>query len=197
MKRLHRDDLFGWSTFQEALDLDFNSLAWVREGGNVLIDPLPMSGHDLEQLAALGGAAFILITNSAHVRDAQALAARFGAKVFGPVAEKETFPLRCDGWLADGDAPFPGLQVFALDGSKTPGELAFVLEGTTLITGDLIRAHRPQALMLLGPQKIKDRPAALRSIARLPLTEVVLVGDGWLVFEGGARLMRGLLEVTG
>jgi hypothetical protein len=29
-----------------------------------------------------------------------------------------------------------------LNGSKTPGELALVLEKTTLITGDLVRAHQ-------------------------------------------------------
>jgi len=74
MKQLHRDDLFGWSVFQDSLDLDFNSLAWVRAGGNVLIDPLPLREHDLEHLRALGGAKFILLTNSMHVRDAQHLA---------------------------------------------------------------------------------------------------------------------------
>jgi hypothetical protein len=192
MKQLHRDDLFGWSAFQDSLDLDFNSLAWVRPGGNVLIDPLPLREHDLEHLRALGGAKFILLTNSMHVRDAQHLAQVFGAQVFGPLAEKDTFPLRCDGWLTDGDEPVPGLRVFSLDGSKTSGELAFVLEGTTLISGDLIRAHRPGTLHLLPPPKLKDRAAALKSIARLPRCEVVLVGDGWHLFHDGAKKLDAL-----
>jgi hypothetical protein len=34
MKRLHRADLYGWSRFHEPLDLDFNSVLWVRAGGS-------------------------------------------------------------------------------------------------------------------------------------------------------------------
>jgi Metallo-beta-lactamase superfamily len=193
MKRLHRDDLFGWSVFQESLELDFNSVVWVRPGGNVLVDPLPLSAHDEQHLASLGGAAVILLTNSMHVRGAAALAAKFGAKVLGPRAERETFPMPCDGWLGDGDEPVSGLRVFELDGSKTPGELAFVLEGSTLIAGDLIRAHRPDVLNLLPPQKLKNREAAIASIRRLPAVETVLVGDGWHVFHGAANQLAALL----
>ncbi len=194
MKRLHRDDLFGWSVFQDSLDLDFNSVVWVRPGGNVVVDPLPMSAHDEQHLSSLGGAALILLTNSMHVRGAQALATKFNAKVLGPRAERETFPMPCDGWLGDGDAPVPGLAVFELHGSKTPGELAFVLEGTTLIAGDLVRAHRPDVLNLLPPQKLKDREAALASLRRLPPVETVLVGDGWHVFHGAAPQLATLLS---
>ncbi|MCB0221177.1 MAG: MBL fold metallo-hydrolase, partial [Chrysiogenetes bacterium] len=48
MKQLHRPDLFAWLAFDEARNLDFNGFAWVRKEGNVLIDPMPMSAHDLE-----------------------------------------------------------------------------------------------------------------------------------------------------
>ena len=83
----------------------------------------------------------MLITNSDHVRDSQNLVESTGAQCWGPVAEKGSFPVSCDEWLGEGDQPLPGLRVFAMEGSKTPGELAFLLENTTLITGDLIRAH--------------------------------------------------------
>ena len=48
-------------------------------------------------------------------------------------------------------------MTYALDGSKTPGELAFVLDGTTLVTGDLIRAHAAGSLMLLPYDKLSSR----------------------------------------
>ena len=35
MKQLHRKDLFGWSEFNKERNLDFHSVLWVREGGNV------------------------------------------------------------------------------------------------------------------------------------------------------------------
>ena len=191
MKSLHRADLFQWSTFDEPRNIDFNGLLWVRPQGNVAIDPLPMTPHDEAHLAALGGVAWIIVTNSDHTRDARALADRTGAKLAAPAAERDVWPWPVDRWLADGDALVPGLIAHTLDGSKTPGELALVLEGTTLITGDLVRAHKADALHLLPDAKLTDRAAAVASLRKLsgyPL-EAILVGDGWCLFhDGRARL---------
>ena len=115
-----------------------------------------------------------------------------GAKLAGPAAERGTFPFPCDRWLADGEELVPGLRVLALEGSKTLGELALILDGTTLITGDLVRAHRADTLMMLPDAKLGDRNAALRSVQRLaalPGIEAVLVGDGWQVFREGRRML--------
>ena len=76
MKALHRPDLYGWAGFDAARNVDFNGVLWVRPEGNVLIDPMPMIPHDRAHLAQLGGAAWIVITNSDHTREAQALAAK-------------------------------------------------------------------------------------------------------------------------
>ena len=64
MKSLHRPDPLGRSRFDEKRNVDFCGVAWIRPGGNVLIDPLPMTEHDRAHLAALGGATLIIITNS-------------------------------------------------------------------------------------------------------------------------------------
>lgn len=193
MKRLHRRDLFSWSVFSERLDIDFNSFLWVREGGNVVIDPLPLTAHDREHLKTLGGVAWIVLTNSDHVRAARELAAEYGAQLAGPEGERDTFPLRCERWLRTGDELVPGLRTCELFGSKTPRELALQLETTTLISGDLIRAHRAGSLMLLLPEQgLKDQERALTSIEQLPeraRIEAVLVGDGWCVFRDGAVLL--------
>ncbi len=187
MKSLHRVDLFSWSTFNEARNLDFNSLAWVRAEGNVLVDPLELSAHDEAHLRALGGASLVVVTNSEHVRATAVIAAKLKARVCGPSAERATFPIPVDRWLSSGDLVVPGLEVVELNGSKTPGELALVLDGTTLITGDLIRGQRAGTLNLLPDAKLKDRASAVasvRALAALPI-EAVLVGDGWPVFRGG------------
>jgi glyoxylase-like metal-dependent hydrolase (beta-lactamase superfamily II) len=196
MKRLHRPDLFGWSRFDESRDIDFHSVLWVRPSGNVVIDPLPLSDHDAAHLESLGGVAQIVVTNSDHVRDARALAERMRARVLGPKAEHESFPIACDGSLGDGDEPVPGLRVFALDGSKTPGELALLIEDTTLLFGDLVRAHQAGSLTLLPDAKLSNRQQALRSVQRLadlPHVEAVLTGDGWPVFRDGKRALRELI----
>jgi glyoxylase-like metal-dependent hydrolase (beta-lactamase superfamily II) len=200
MKMLHREDLFSWSGFDADRNIDFNSFAWARPGGSVVIDPMPVSDHDSAHLASLGAVAWIVITNSDHVRDAQALAEATSARIAGPAAEQHEFPLACDRWLSDGEELVEGLQVLEMNGSKTPGELALLLEGTTLITGDLVRAHRGGRLMMLPDAKLVDREAACASVhrlAELPGIEAVLVGDGWPVFRDGGQRLRELAASVG
>ncbi|GFO74967.1 hypothetical protein BPLS_P1922 [Bathymodiolus platifrons methanotrophic gill symbiont] len=197
MKQLHRKDLFGWSEFNQERNLDFHSVLWVREQGNVLIDPLALSDHDLEHLQALGGANIIVITNSDHCRDAENIAAQTGAKIVGPVGEQATFPIVCYCWLADNEEIVPGLIAYQLEGSKTPGELALVLENSTLITGDLIRSHLTGELCLLPNAKLTDLALAQKSAARLAnlsAIDTVLTGDGWPVFKQGSAALKRLLE---
>jgi hypothetical protein len=203
MKSLHRPDLYSWAVFDPERNVDFNGVAWIRPDGNVLIDPVSLSDHDLAHLKSLGGAAWIVITNSDHIRATQEIAQWSGATIAAPVGEKTTFPLTDLGvtdpeqihWLDDGDEVVPGLQAIALHGSKTPGELAFVLEDTTLITGDLVRAHQAGRLMILPDAKLQNRGDAVASVhklAKLPTIEAVLVGDGWSVFRNGSDRLQEL-----
>jgi hypothetical protein len=200
MKSLHRSDLYSWSVFDEARNVDFHGLCWATSEGNVLVDPLPLSPHDRAHLESLGGAAWIVITNSDHTRAAQEIAAWTGAKILGPAAERDTFPSPCDRWLGPGDLVLQGLVVMTVNGSKTPGELVLLLEGKTLITGDLIRAHKAGSLMLLPDAKLVDKVAAIASVKRLAALEgidTVLVGDGWPVFRYGGIALRELAAKLG
>jgi hypothetical protein len=204
MKRLHRADLWGWSTFDPARNLDFHSVLWQGPAGNVAVDPLPLSEHDRAHLAELGGLSKIVVTNSDHLRDAIRLRQELGAELCGPRAEKDA--LSCDRWLGEGDEVVAGLSIIELGGSKTPGELALLLtaqlEGSgpqepksTLITGDLIRCHQAGRLHLLPDAKLADRAAALASLRRLvDRTDIdaVLVGDGWPIFREGHRALAEL-----
>ena len=208
MKRLHRDDLYCWSTFDERLDIDFNSYVWHRPGGednvggNVVIDPLPMSAHDREHLRRLGGARICIVTNADHVRAAAALIEEFGAELWCAAAERERIALPVARLIEDGQEVLPGLRAWQMNGSKTPGELALVLAGSapamgaTLVTGDLVRAHRPNSLMLLPAAE--NVAAAVASLERLlaahPDLEAVLVGDGWPLFREGRQK---LIELIG
>jgi hypothetical protein len=200
VRTLHRPDLFSWSIFDTARNIDFNGLAWARPEGTIVVDPVPLSEHDETHLGSLGDVAWIVVTNSDHVREAVALAARTGARIAGPAGEREVLSDVCDRWLDDGDEVVPGLRVITLHGSKTPGELALVLDDTTLITGDLVRAHRGGALTMLPFPKLADERAArdsVRRLAALPGIEAVLVGDGWPVFTDGAARLAEILGGLG
>lgn len=199
MKRLHRPDLYAWSEFNPDRNIDFHSVLWTRPQGNVAVDPLPLSAHDKAHLAELGGVALIVLTNSDHVRDAAKIAAEHDAAVYGPAGERDTFPIDCGRWLEDGDEVVPGLLALSMAGSKTPGELALLLEDTTLITGDLVRAHEGGRLCLLPDAKLRDRTAAVESaqrLAALPGIEAVLTGDGWPVFRDGSSRLRELVAAA-
>ena len=196
MKQLHRSDLFGWSEFNQDRNIDFHSVLWLRESGNILIDPLPLSEHDSKHLQALGGASMIIITNSDHCRDAESIALETGATIVGPIAEQDNFPIVCSRWLADEEEIVPGLIAYQLEGSKTPGELALLLDQNTLITGDLIRSHVAGELCMLPDAKIADLALARQSarrLANLPAIETVLTGDGWPVFKYGSEALTRLL----
>jgi hypothetical protein len=195
MKQLHRKDLFGWSEFNVERNLDFHSVLWVRTEGNMLIDPLPLSAHDQNHLRQLGGAKYIVVTNSDHCRDAFHIAKVTGAALYGPAREKDNFPIVCGHWLHDKEEIVPGLFVHELNGSKTPGELALVLEQSTLITGDLIRSHTGGELCMLPEAKLTDIALAKQSVKRLaalPGIKTVLVGDGWPLFNQGADALKAL-----
>src|SRR5690606_33846064 len=146
------------------------------------------------------GLALIVVTNSDHVRASAELAQATGAAVLGPAGEREAFPIACSRWLADGDEVAPGLRAYALAGSKTPGELALVLDGSTLITGDLVRAHEGGRLCLLPDAKLADRTAAAasaRRLASIATIDAVLPGDGWPVFRGGRAALEELVASLG
>ena len=156
-----------------------------------------MSDHDRAHLAELGGAAWIIMTNSDHTRWGQELAGETGAKLAAPAAEQDVWPYECDAWLSAGDRLVAGLQVFEMQGSKTPGELAFIIDGHTLVTGDLIRAHRAGSLMMLPDPKLTHRESAIESVRRLAQIDgiqAVLVGDGWPIFRDGQARLRELAD---
>jgi len=197
LKKLHRSDFYSWSVFDTDRNIDFNGTLWVNLLGNVLIDPLPLTEHDKKHMESLGGAAHVIITNSDHVRDTEKILSFTGAKCWGPLLEKEEFPLDCDGWLEDGDKPINGLEVFSLNGSKTFGELALLIDETTLITGDLIRSHEGGCLCMLPDAKLTNLELAIESIKRMASIkdiQAVIPGDGWPIFTEGHKA---LMELAG
>jgi len=197
MKQLHRKNLFGWSVFDKQRNIDFHSVLWVREQGNIAIDPLPLSTHDQAHINSLGGVSIIIITNSDHIRNAQAISQTHHALIYGPVEEQDSFPFNCNRWLTNNEEVVPGLHSYQMLGSKTPGELALLLEQTTLITGDLVRCHTGGELCLLPDVKLTDKDKAIESVkqlAAITTIETVLPGDGWPIFDHGREALLKLTD---
>jgi len=197
MKQLHKSNLFCWSRFNAERNIDFHSYFWQTKQVNLVFDPLPLSDHDYQHILDLGGVDLIVITNSDHIRDAENLSIKTGARICAPKAEQQQIGLNVELWLDSQSKIHPQATVFELKGSKTPGELAFLIDGDTLITGDLIRSHQANRLNMLPEQKLKDKTQAIQSIAELAAlggVDAVLVGDGWPIFSQGHFYLSELLS---
>lgn len=189
MKQIFHD-MYCWSVFHEGRQLDFNGHLWVREHGNVLIDPVPMIASDLAQFDALGGAALIVVTNRDHEREAAVFSQRTGAPI--AVHERDAPLLESNDArpLADGDEVVDGLRVIHLGaGGKSPGEIALHWEQRGIVmSGDLVVGAPMGQLSLLMDDKLEDAAAAALACRRLLALDfdTMLVGDGHSII-GGAR----------
>ncbi len=200
MKALCGEEIYTWSTYSEEHQMEFHSFLLYLIEGNILVDPLPFTEEDLKDLLDLGPVSAIVVTNSDHIRATEQVAKKLGVPVYAPEGERDAFPFRVVRWLKDGDHVVPDIKVFAMEGSKTKGELALLFEKSTLITGDLIRSKETGKLALLSDNKLSDKAKALASVKRLSeLSDLktVIVGDGGPLFENGKECLMELLKSEG
>lgn len=212
MQPLAIDGLYSWSRWQPARNMNFSSYLLVRDGGNVAFDPLPADGDEEAAIEALGGVATILLTNRDHERGAARLRDRFGARILCSTAEAELFAVSIDATFEGGLAAFssvrrreqrdvlPGVYALALDGAKTPGEVAFVLhESNVAIVGDALIGTPAGALSFLDDDKLADPVALALSLRRVWALQprALLLCDGAPLFAGVDDALGALLESRG
>jgi len=195
MKRLSLDNFYSWSVFSDQRQIDFSGHLWVREGGNVLIDPVAISESDLTQLQELGGAAFIVATNRDHARMSVFFREQTGAQVLAHEEDVASFSFSIDRELVDGEEVVPGMEVVHLRHGKSPGEIALVWpELRAAFVSDLVWGGPSGSLSFLPDEVLADpRRAALevRKLLAYPELDTILVGDGDSLFGNGrARLLE-------
>ena len=198
MKRVLFDDFYSWSVFNERRQIDFNGHLWVRDEGNVLIDPAAMIESDLQQLQQLGGAAWIVLTNRDHEREAAVFQERTGAKVIAHADDVAEIEVPVDRTVADGEEIVPGLMAIHLRFGKSRGELALYWHGKGLVlSGDLVVGEPIGRLTLLADEKLEDPPTAALELRKLLALDfdAMLVGDGHsILYDAKERLLECLEE---
>ena len=184
--------ILGWSWLSERHGYDFNGTLVLHPDGNLCIDPVEPSDEVLERLAK-EGVAQILLTNRNHVRAANRVRERTGARTAIHPADAEY--ARGQGAAIDAELPV-GKRVgpFAVVGvpGKSPGEIALHdPERRLLVVGDAVVGNPPGRLSLLS-ERVMDDPARLRASVRGLLEldfDAILVGDGAPIRSGAhARL---------
>jgi len=196
MKRL-LDDVYSWSVFDEARQLDFNGWYLRVEDTALLVDPPPLSAEEADELERLCAPQVIAITNANHVRAARAARDRFGARVMVPEDDEGRVDVDPDGTYADGDKFLGGeLRAIQLHDQKTPGETAlYWAERRLLLVGDALIGKPAGSISLLPSEKYADVAKARAGLARLGELDVrsLLVGDGASLLEEGGEVLRAFL----
>ena len=198
MKRLSVENFYSWSVFSEERQIDFSGHLWVRDEGNVVIDPVAISEPDLAQLMALGGAALIVATNRDHARMSVFFKERTGAEIVAHEEDAASFSFAIDRRLVHGQQIVPGMEVVHLRFGKSPGEIALVWPDLrTAFVSDLVWGGPSGSLSFLPDDVLADPPRAALELRRLlahPQIETILVGDGDSIFGNGReRLLECLV----
>jgi uncharacterized cupin superfamily protein/glyoxylase-like metal-dependent hydrolase (beta-lactamase superfamily II) len=197
MQQLALEGVAMWSLWQPDRNMFFNSFFIQRSEGNIVIDPLAASDDDLAFMRQLGGVQMIVITNRDHERRSRDLAAAFGAKLIAGQNEASALGGPVDRTVADGEALAPGIEVIALEGGKTAGEIALHLAPhKAAIVGDALWGDPAGSLRLPPDDKLIDPVRAALSLRRIWALRlnVLLVGDGACIFGAADDIIGRCLQ---
>jgi glyoxylase-like metal-dependent hydrolase (beta-lactamase superfamily II) len=189
-------EVFTWPWFSQPHGYNFNGWLVRHAGGNLCIDPAELAADELEELARQG-VSRILLTNRNHVRAANQVRARTGARTAIHRADADYArgqKAELDEELRIGEKIGP-LVVIGVPG-KSPGEVALYWpERRILFVGDSVIGNPPGRCSLL-PERVMDDPVRLRASVRQLLAldfDTLLVGDGEPILQGAKERLRELV----
>jgi glyoxylase-like metal-dependent hydrolase (beta-lactamase superfamily II) len=189
--------IFTWPWFSERHKYNFNGYLVLHPSGNVCIDPVEGDAATLDEMARLG-VARIAITNRNHVRAANAVRTRTGARTAihpGDAAYARGQGAELDDELQVGSVVGP-FTVIAVPG-KSPGEVALHLpERRLLVVGDSVIGNPPGCCALLS-ERVMDDAATLRNSVRRLLDlefDILLVGDGESILSAAKERLHHLVN---
>ena len=192
--------IFTWPWFSERHGYNFNGYLVCAAEGNICIDPVEQDAPTLDAIARLG-VKHIVLTNRNHVRAANVVRTRTGART--AIHPDDATHAREQGAIIDEDLHVSQhvgpLVVIGVSG-KSPGEVAFHWpERRLLVVGDAVIGNPPGRCGLLPDRVIDDPPRLRTSVQRLLDLDfdTLLVGDGSCIMTGARDRLRELVETFG
>ena len=187
-------NIWEWSWFSEEKQLNFNGHLLTVGEHRILVDPPPMTAHDMAFARQGGPVDYIIITNRDHEREADLLRKEFQCSVMVPALDAADMRLTPDKICKDGELLPGGIWVVQLAHQKSPGESALFLETGKgiLIVGDAIIGHPEGTLRLLPPEKYEDIDQAREALRRLLKYKFdsLIVGDGTSIVMGAKPILE-------
>ncbi len=180
-------DIRTWAWFSTPHGYNFNGLLIAHPEGNICIDPVQASAADVEEIVRARPAR-VLLTNRNHVRAANLIRERTGARVAihpADAAYARSQGASIDDELGVGERVGP-LVVVGVSG-KSPGEVALHWpDRKILIVGDAVIGNPPGRCSLLREQVMDDPPRLRESVRNLLAIDfdTLLVGDGVSILSG-------------
>ena len=131
--------LYTYSVYEEAIKSVMTAHVLVNSSRLVLIDPVPLSPKDLEELGKLGVLESICLTTESHQRFACDLREKFNVRVYVHAAADPAVRKAADKGFHDLDLLPGDITAIHIPGAK-PGETAFYLDrdGGVMILGDAV-----------------------------------------------------------
>jgi glyoxylase-like metal-dependent hydrolase (beta-lactamase superfamily II) len=190
-------DVLTWSWLSEPHGYNFNGLLIPDPAGNLCIDPVEPSEEVLDEVARRG-VSRILLTNRNHVRAANRIRERTGARCC--IHPEDAAYAKKQGCVVD-DEIRAGEKIGVLDvigaSGKSPGEVAFLWHARkVLIVGDALIGNPPGHLSLLRESVMDDPRRLRRSVEDLLALDfdTILVGDGVSVIGNAKRRLKELVD---
>ncbi len=157
-----------WQAYDPAVKSDLFATAVKTQAGLFLVDPIPLPPGSLEELTGPDPVAGILLTNSNHLRAAEAFAERYKAPVFSAPMVAAEFAAGRARPVGDAEEISPGVSAISIAGGA-PGETAFHFadQGGTMVVGDALINFEPYGFTFLPPKYCSDQKEMRRSLRRL------------------------------
>ena len=191
------DGIRTWSWFSAPHGYNFNGLLVAHAEGNICIDPVEASEADFEEIAHARPTR-VLLTNRNHVRAANRIRERTGARV--AIHPADAAYARRQGAVTDDELEAEGrvgpFTVVAVPG-KSPGEVALHWpQRRILVVGDAVIGNPPGRCSLLREQVMDDPPRLRESVRQLLNLDfdAMLVGDGVSIMSGAKDRLRELTD---
>ena len=141
----------------------------------ILVDPLPLSAEEIQEVEEFGTPTHILLTCNYHLRESQAFRQKWGCEVWLHQEGLKDSEVPVDGTLQDRDLLWDLMQVIHIPDVHYVEEVAFLVkgDGNTMIVGDLVCGGRMDRgvpdgqLWIHAPEYIQDFQDARNSLRKL------------------------------